>query len=90
MVVSVDGRRDRDDRGARGQASGSGLRLELEPEWLRPGRYMIQVTTAEKTPLHLRRYVIEVQSSPARRAGRRRRADAAASRSPSIAAAQAG
>ncbi len=59
-VVSVDGRRV-ETTAAPAAGSGSGLRLELEPEWLRPGRYMIEVTTAEKIPLHLRRYVLEVQ-----------------------------
>ena len=59
-VVSIDGRRI-ETTAAPAAGSGSGLRLELEPEWLRPGRYMIEVTTAEKIPLHLRRYVLEVQ-----------------------------
>ena len=59
-VVSLDGRRI-ETTAAPAAGSGSGLRLELEPEWLRPGRYMIEVTTAEKIPLHLRRYVLEVQ-----------------------------
>jgi hypothetical protein len=40
--------------------SGSGLRLEIDPEWLRPGRYMIQVETEGGAPLRLRRYVLEV------------------------------
>ena len=59
-VVSVDGRRI-ETTAAPVAGSGNGLRLELEPEWLRPGRYMIEVTTAEKIPLHLRRYVLEVR-----------------------------
>ncbi len=59
-VVSLDGRRI-ETTAAPAAGSGSGLRLELEPEWLRPGRYMIEVTTAEKIPLHLRRYVLEVR-----------------------------
>ena len=40
--------------------AGTGLRLEIPPEWLEPGRYMIQVQTAEPRPLALRRYVLEV------------------------------
>ena len=42
------------------EGSGHGLRLEIDPEWLEPGRYMIQVETAENHPLALRRYVLEV------------------------------
>jgi hypothetical protein len=59
-VVSLDGRRI-ETTAAPAAGSGSGLRLELQPEWLRPGRYMVEVTTAEKIPLHLRRYVLEVE-----------------------------
>jgi hypothetical protein len=40
--------------------AGTGARLEIDPEWLRPGHYMIQVKTAEKHPLALRRYVLEL------------------------------
>ena len=39
---------------------GTGLRLEIDPTWLRPGRYMIVVETDEKRPLATRRYVLEV------------------------------
>lgn len=42
--------------------AGSGLRLEIHPEWLRPGQYMIQVETAEAKPLSLRRYVLDVRA----------------------------
>jgi len=61
-VVSLDGRRI-ETTAAPAAGSGSGLRLELEPEWLRPGRYLIEVTTAERTHFPLRRYVIEVGDS---------------------------
>jgi hypothetical protein len=40
--------------------AGTGVRLEIPPEWLEPGRYMIQVKTAESKPLAVRRYVLEV------------------------------
>lgn len=40
--------------------AGAGLRIEIDPEWLRPGRYMVQVETEPTTPLPLRRYVLEV------------------------------
>jgi hypothetical protein len=41
--------------------AGGGVRIEIDPEWLAPGRYMIQVETAEKRPMALRRYVLEVR-----------------------------
>jgi hypothetical protein len=59
-VVSVDGRRI-ETTAVPAAGRGSGLRLELDPRWLVPGRYMVEVTTTEKIPLHLRRYVLEVQ-----------------------------
>lgn len=59
VVVSVDGRSLRTT--ARPTAGrGSGVRLELDPDWLTPGRYMIQVSTASATHLPLMRYVLEV------------------------------
>lgn len=42
------------------EGPGTGLRLELEPGWLRPGLYMIEVETAGGGPLPVRRYVLEV------------------------------
>jgi len=38
----------------------SGVRLRIDPDWLKPGRYMIQIKTAEHSALPLRRYVLEV------------------------------
>ena len=58
-VVSVDGRRI-ETHAAPIPGSGTGLRLELDPEWLTSGRYMIEVHTAEKSHFPLRRYVLEV------------------------------
>jgi hypothetical protein len=40
---------------------GSGLRLEIQPDFLEPGRYMIQIETAETHPLGIRRYVLEIR-----------------------------
>ena len=60
VVVSVDGRRI-ETRAMPLAGDAGGVRLELDPAWLRPGRYMIHVTTAEQTPLHFRRYVLDVQ-----------------------------
>jgi len=58
-IASVDGRR-LETTAAPAAGSGSGLRLEIDPEWLTPGLYMIEVRTAEKTHFPLRRYVLEV------------------------------
>ena len=33
----------------------------LDPEWLQPGRYLIEIRTAEKIHFPLRRYVLEVR-----------------------------
>lgn len=39
----------------------SGVRLEIDPDRLGPGRHLIEVKTAEKTHFPLRRYVLEVR-----------------------------
>jgi hypothetical protein len=39
----------------------SGVRVAIDVEWLKPGRYMIQIKTAEKSVFPLRRYVLEVK-----------------------------
>jgi hypothetical protein len=59
-VVDVEGRVLRTTAAAV-DGTGSGLRLELDPDWLLPGRYMIEVATAEPRPMALRRYVLEVR-----------------------------
>jgi hypothetical protein len=41
--------------------AGSGVQLAIDPGWLRPGRYLIEVQTAEQTHFPLRRYVLEIQ-----------------------------
>ena len=48
----------------------SGVRLEVDAAWLEPGLYMIQIRTAEKTALPLRRYVLEVRAAPAPQASK--------------------
>jgi hypothetical protein len=40
---------------------GGGVQLEIEADWLQPGRYMIQIKTREKSALQLRRFVLEVK-----------------------------
>lgn len=59
-VVDVEGR-VLETTASAAAGPGTGLRLEIDPSWLRPGRYMIQVATAEQHPLALRRYVLEVR-----------------------------
>ena len=38
-----------------------GVALELDPAWLAPGRYIVELKTTEKTHFPLRRYVVEVR-----------------------------
>ncbi|MBW2294011.1 MAG: hypothetical protein JRG94_17115 [Deltaproteobacteria bacterium] len=59
-VVAVDGR-VLDITAASIDGKGGGVRLTIEADWLRPGDYMIQIKTNEKTAFPLRRYVLEVQ-----------------------------
>ena len=59
-VVSEDGRRI-DTLASPLAEAGSGVRLEIDPAFLTLGRYMIEVDTAEKHPLRIRRYVLELK-----------------------------
>jgi hypothetical protein len=43
--------------------SEGGVALGVDSAWLQPGSYMIQIRTAEKTALPLRRYVLEVRAA---------------------------
>jgi hypothetical protein len=63
-VVDVSGRVLELD-GAAVTAAGGGLRLEIDPDWLTPGRYLIQVKTVGSSPLPLRRYVLDVTDEAA-------------------------
>jgi len=58
-IVDVTGR-VLDLEGLPVDGAGSGLRLEIDPEWLVPGRYLVQVGTQGSSPLAVRRYVLEV------------------------------
>ena len=40
---------------------GNGVQLEIDAAFLSPGLYMIQIETADKHPLHFRRYVLELE-----------------------------
>ena len=62
-IVGVDGRL-LDLQAQPIEGAGKGVRIDVDPEWLQPGRYMIQVETADPGPLALRRYVLEI-SDPA-------------------------
>jgi len=59
-VVSVDGR-VLDTTAVRMDTARGDVRVEIDADWLRPGKYMIQVKTAEKVAFPLRRYVLEVR-----------------------------
>jgi hypothetical protein len=59
QIVGVDGRKiEIEANPLPGQ--GAGLELAVDVDWLKRGQYMVQVRTKEKTPLALRRFVIEV------------------------------
>jgi hypothetical protein len=60
-VVDVERQRMLETTGAPVSGAETGLRIEIDPGWLQPGSYLIQVKTAEKRPLALRRYVLELQ-----------------------------
>ena len=58
-ITSIDGRQI-EAIGVPAAGSGTGLRFEIDPTWLKPGRYLIEVRTVEKVHFPLRRYVLEV------------------------------
>lgn len=60
QVVDVDRGRVLEVQGEAIEGAGSGLRIEMEPDWVQAGRYLIQVRTAEPTHLPVRRYVLEL------------------------------
>jgi hypothetical protein len=60
-VVDVERQRLLETTGAAVSGAETGLRIEIDPGWLQPGSYLIEVKTAEKRPLALRRYVLDWQ-----------------------------
>jgi hypothetical protein len=62
-IVSQDGTRALELLAAPLAGSGSGVALHLDPAWLIPDRYLIEVTTAEATHFPLRRYVLELRAA---------------------------
>jgi hypothetical protein len=59
-IVSTDGRRI-DTTASSLDGSGTGIQLNIESGFLSPGLYMIEIDTAESTPLQIRRYVLELK-----------------------------
>ena len=60
QIIGVDGRKiEIEANPLPGQ--NAGLELAVDVDWLKRGRYMVQVRTKEKTPLALRRFVLEVE-----------------------------
>jgi hypothetical protein len=59
-IISTDGRR-MDSSASPLPGAGSGVRMEIDPSFLSPGRYMIEIDTVGKHPLQIRRYVLELR-----------------------------
>jgi hypothetical protein len=59
-IISGDGRR-LDTTGIPHAGAGSGLLLEIDTGFLSTGRYMVEVETAQKHPLQILRYVLEIE-----------------------------
>ena len=60
QIVSVDGRKIEIEANPR-PGQDAGLEVAIDVHWLKRGQYMVQVRTKEKTPLALRRFVLEVE-----------------------------
>jgi len=59
-IVSVDGRR-LDTVATPLPGAGTGVGLGVDPAFLLPGRYLIEVDTVAQSPLRLQRFVLEVE-----------------------------
>lgn len=59
-IVADDGRRI-DTKASPLPGAGSGVRLEIDPAFLSSGRYMLEIETADRHPLQIRRYVLELK-----------------------------
>jgi hypothetical protein len=60
ILDAEDGKRNVEGRAILG-AGRSEARFEIDPSFLHPGRYIVEVKTTEPSPLPLRRYVLEVR-----------------------------
>ena len=58
-ILAPDGRRI--ERSSSAEPSGDGVRFEISAAWLSPGRYLIEVTTRDRSHFPLRRYALEVE-----------------------------
>ncbi len=58
-ILAPDGRRIETSSSA--DANRDGVRLEISAAWLSPGRYLIEVTTRDRSHFPLRRYALEVE-----------------------------
>ena len=59
-IVSLDGRR-LETTATPLPGSGTGVQVEIDTAFLSRGRYMIEIDTAEKHALQIRRYVLELK-----------------------------
>lgn len=60
ILDAEDGTRNLEAKAVLG-AGRSEARFEIDPTFLHPGRYIVEVKTTEPSPLPLRRYVLEVR-----------------------------
>ncbi len=60
-VLSTDGRGMLDLTATIEPEDRRSARVEIDPSWLRPGRYIVQLHTTEQTIFQLRRYVLEIR-----------------------------
>jgi len=60
ILDAEDGTRNVEGRAILGEGR-SEARFEIDPTFLHPGRYIVEVKTTEPSPLPLRRYVLEVR-----------------------------
>jgi len=58
--IVAQGRDPYETEGVLAGGDGTFARLDVPPEWLVPGTYLIELKVREQTPLPLRRYVLEI------------------------------
>ncbi len=59
-ILATDGRMLH-ARGPLAESDRMSTRVEIDPEWLTPGRYIVEVKTTEPSHFPLRRYALEVR-----------------------------
>lgn len=60
-IVSVEREESRPLEGTPIAGADTGVRVQIDPDWMQPGLYMIQVKTHDGSHLPIRRYVLEVE-----------------------------